>query len=190
MNISQSENKLIIVSEETAMYRYIHIVQDVTIVNTTIVNDEFTDSMSYYTFSDDGYFIVTEMKLTTNPGDYYYISNDTIYDPTGTEITVEELLEVDIDLNPEIVREDQDYISMYYLDDYYLTLLKSKYLKNICNCGCSCIDNIDKVQLDTLTMGLDLIDALLLKLQYHEVQRIVEKLSVCFGLTNTNCNCN
>lgn len=189
MNVSQSENKLNIVSADSGTYyKYIHVVQSVRINGTEIVSDEYTTSVSYYTLPFDGYFIVTEIKLPTTPGNYYYLSGEFIYDPEGNMITVEQLMTVD-PAGTSIVREDLDYISLYYLEDYYLKLLKGKYLKNICNCGCGCIDKQDKVRLDTLTMGLDLIESLLAKLQYFEVQRIVEKLMVCFGMVANDCNC-
>lgn len=111
-----------------------------------------------------------------------------IYNPQGNVISAETLLATSTDLT-NIIRTDENWITMYILDDYYIRLLKSKYLHNICNCGCGCIDKIDKVRLDTLTMGLDLIEALEAKNQYYEIQRIVEKLMVCFGLIDSNCNC-
>lgn len=188
MNITQTGAKLSIISTESVGYRYVHVVQDVTIAATTIVSDEYTDSISYYTLPTDGYYIVTEMKIPTTPGDYYYIVDDVVFNADDQAITISALMEVDT-IGTSIVRVDEDYISMYHLEAYYLSLLKSKYLANICNCGCGCIDKQDKIKLDTLTMGLDLIEALLAKVQYHEVQRIVEKLSVCFGLMIKNCNC-
>jgi hypothetical protein len=189
MNLTQSDETLNIISQESSPYRYIHVVQDVTILETTIVNDEFTNSVSYYNFTTDGYFIITEIKLPVTPVEGgYYISGDSVFDPEGVEITVEDVMALSPE-NTNIIREDQEYITLYFLQDYYLGLLKAKYLKNICACGCGCIDKQDKVQLDTLTMGLDLIEALQAKFQYYEVQRIVEKLLVCFGLQMTNCNC-
>lgn len=188
MNITQDGTKLNIISQSTPAYQYVHVVQDVTITSTDIVHDEITDSVSYYTFVADGYYIITEMKLPVTPGNYYYISDGEIYDPSGAVMTTEELLAVD-PAGTSIVREDEDYITMVILNEYYLDLLKAKYLKNICNCGCGCIDKQDKVKLDTLTMGLDLIEALESKVQYYEVQRIVEKLSVCFNIVQGDCDC-
>ena len=188
MNVSQSDAKLNIVSTESFSYAYVHVVQDVRIAETTVVHDEITDSVSYYTLQSDGYFIITEMKLPTTAGAYYWIGGDYIYDPGGNLITVEELLAVD-PTGTSITREDLDYISLYYLNDYYLKLLKTKYLKNICNCGCGCIDNMDKVKLDTLTMGLDLMEALQEKVQYYEIQRIAENMMVCYGIVDNSCNC-
>lgn len=188
MNISQIEEVLHLVSIETNGYGFIHVIQDVRIHETTVAKDIFTNSSSTYTFLSDGYFIITEIKLPLVSGTGYYINGESVYNPNGQEISIEDLLLI----NPStsnIVRSDQNYISLFLLKDYYLKLLKTKYLKNICNCGCGCIDKIDKVQLDTLTMGLDLIEALEVKSQYFEIQRIVEKLSVCFGLITSDCNC-
>lgn len=191
MNITQTEATISMVSQEASGYGFIHIVQDVTIVETNVVSDVFTTSMSEYTFVADGYFIITEIKLpTTAPVSGYWIdiAEELIYDPSGNVISTETLLATSID-QTNIIRTDEDWITMYLLDDYYVRLLKSKYLHNICNCGCGCIDKTDKVRLDTLTMGLDLIEALEAKLQYYEIQRIVEKLMVCFGMIDSNCNC-
>lgn len=188
MNISQVDNTLNISSTAYSGYTYIHAIQSVTINEVILVNDVFTTAASSYNFLTDGYFIIIEIKLPTTPGEYYYISDEIIYNPEGEEITVEQLLDIDV-TDTNISRVDEDYTTIYYLNDYYLALLRSKYLKNICNCGCGCIDKQDKVRLDTLTMGLDLIEALIGKAQYYEVQRIVEKLMICFGIVENNCNC-
>ena len=189
MNVSQSENKLNIVSTDSGVYyKYIHVIQDVRINSIEIVSEVYTTSVSYYTFPYDGYFKISEIKLPTTSGNYYWVNDEVIYDPSGNVISVEELLEVD-PTGTNIVRNDLDYITLYFLRDYYLKLLKSKYLKNICNCGCGCIDKQDKVKLDTLTMGLDLIEALMAQYQYYEVQRIIEKMMVCFGIVSNDCNC-
>jgi hypothetical protein len=190
MNITQTEGTVTITSQEIASYGYIHIIQDVTITDTIVVSDIFTDISSTYTFLSDGYFIITEIRLPLASGSGYYIDMDEeiIYAPDDTVITTEELLALDT-TGTNIIREDEDWLTMYILNEYYINLLKSKYLKNICNCGCGCIEKSDKVKLDTLTMGLDLIEALEAKYQYYEIQRIVEKLMVCFNLADSNCDC-
>jgi len=190
MNITQNENNIVITSTENSSYSYVHVIQDVSTLDTTIINNTFTNSTSTYNFTTDGYFIITELKLPKGISlYYYYILNGVIYNLSDEVVTVEELMNMDPDEIPGLIREDLDYLSLYLLREYYLNLLKSKYLKNICNCGCACIDRIDKVKLDTLTMGLDLIEALESKFQYYEIQRIVEKLSSCFGIITSNCNC-
>lgn len=45
--------------------------------------------------------------------------------------------------------------------------------------------------IDTLTMGLALIEELNVYAQYYESQRIMEQLNKCIGnIDATNCNCN
>lgn len=191
MNITQDEGTLSMISQEASGYGFIHVIQNVRVDSETfIASDEFTTSTSYYTLTEDGYFIITEIKLPITAGSGYYmdIGEEIIYDPNDNVISTEALLATDTELT-NIVRVDEDWISMFILQDYYIKLLKAKYLKNICNCGCGCMDKTDKVRLDTLTMGLDLIEALQAKNQYYEIQRIVEKLMVCFGLIDANCNC-
>jgi len=188
MNITQTEAILSIVSPEVANYSYIHVVSDVTIIATILASETFTNSASYYTFETDGYFIITEFKLPTSSGSGYYILNNVIFDGQGNQISVTELMATDTE-NTNILRIDEDYITIYMLNDLYIRMIKEKYLKDICNCGCECINNIDKVKLDTLTMGLALLEALTIKTQYYEIQRIVEKLLVCFRLLLPNCNC-
>jgi hypothetical protein len=188
MNISQIENKINITSVNTSLYSYVHVINSITVNNTLVLHDPIVTSTSTYTLPYDGYFVISEIKLPTTPGNYYYTQNGSIYNPSGAIITTEELLDTNTQ-GTNIIRSDEDHVSIYYLQNYYINLLKSKYLKNICNCGCGCIDKVDKVKLDTLTMGLDLIEALLSKVQYYEVQRIIEKLMVCFGIVDNNCNC-
>jgi hypothetical protein len=73
------------------------------------------------------------------------------------------------------------------LDKYYEELLKATFLKDMCNCNCRAPG---KVELPTLTMGIDLIDLLIETGQFYEAQRIIEKLTTCIGITELNCRCN
>lgn len=187
MNITQTNAIITITSTTNSNYKYVHVIQRVAINETTIISDVITTSSSSYTLGYDGYFIITEFRLPTNDGSDYWTDGTFIYDPSGV-ISVEELMALDPEV-ANLTRTDEDHVSLYFLNNYYINLLKSKYLKNICNCGCGCIDKQDKIKLDTLTMGLDLIEALLTKAQYYEVQRIIEKLMVCFGMVDNNCNC-
>lgn len=189
MNITQTENVLTLTSPVESGFRYIHTIQKVTITETTLVNKVFTDSISSYTMPSDGYYIITEIKLTTTPGQYYYIVGDIVYSSLGVEISVENLLAISVS-GTNILRIDTDLLNKYNTNLYYVNLIKNKFLKIICTCDC--ISKSDKLTIDTLTMGLVLIENLVLNLQFYEAQRIIENLGICNNLivSNPNCNCN
>lgn len=186
MIITQVANTLTLTSTADAGFRYIHAIQKISVTETTLVSEEFTDSVSTFILTSDGYYNIIEIKLTTTPGDYYYITGDTAYSTTAVEITVEDLLDVTVS-GTNIVRVDEDLFNKYNTNLYYINLLKSKFSRTICSC--SCISKADKLTIDTLTMGLTLIDSLVNGDQFYEAQRIIEHLGVCNSLITSNCNC-
>lgn len=189
MEISTNNYTITLTSTIASGYEYIHTVQKVSTTETTFENSEITDSTSTYNLTSDGYYILSEIKLpNVETVDNYYILDDVIYDPDGAEITAEELLEVDT-TDTNITREDNDYFLYYYLETYYINLIKDKFMKGICSCNCVSSNDLTKTTIDTLTMGLDVVKILLEYLQYYEAQRMIEQLSVCSGEINVNCNC-
>ena len=187
MQISTTKNTVNLVSTITSGYKYIHVIEKVTTTEVTLENSEFTESSSSYDLLTDGYYNIIEIKLPDSYSEgIYYIDGETIYSPVGV-ITLEELLEVDVE-GTNILREDNDYFLYYFLETYYIDLIQSKFLKSICTC--SCVNSQDRVTIDTLTMGLELIKKLVEYLQYMEAERMIEQLSTCSGIINTNCNCN
>lgn len=188
MNITKSKNTITITSSPVyATHTYIHVVQQITTTSEIIIHEAFTESISSKTLPSDGYYKVTEFWLPNTAGEGYYIIDSKVYTPTNEQISVEQLLDVNI-AGTNIARVDQDLFNEYNLNDYYISLIKSKFLKNICNCDC--LSAQDRRMIDTLTMGLSLIEVLNTYLQFYESQRIVEQLYKCQGVVNTNCNCN
>lgn len=189
MQISTELNKITLVSPVASGYAYVHTIQKVTTMEVTLEESFITESISSYELSTDGYYIVSEIKLpdSVSVGNYY-ISGESIYDTTGTEITVQELLDTDT-TGTNIIREDNDYFTYYFLELYYINLIKDKFMKGICSCNCNNGKSSEKLTIDTLTMGLEVIKILVEYLQYLEAERIIEQLSVCSGQINVNCNC-
>lgn len=184
MEITQIANMLNLTSPATAGHSYVHVIDKITTSSESQVNDTIVDSTSSYELTSDGYYKVIEIRLpnTVSAGNYYTLDGD-FFDTSGDQITLAELLEVE----SGVTRTDTNHLSYYYLDTYYLNLIKSKFLKNIC--GCSCSSQQDRITIDTLTMGLHLIASLGTYLQYYEATRLIEQLSVCTGVSNVNCNC-
>src|SRR3972149_5551465 len=112
MTITQVNNTITLTSAASVGFRYIHTVQKVTLTETTLISEVFTDDVSTFVLPSDGSYIVTEIKLTTVPGEYYYITGDVVYTAADVEITVEDLLEVDI-TNTNIERVDEDWFNKY-----------------------------------------------------------------------------
>lgn len=187
MNISTSGSTISLISTEMSGYSYVHAIQKVTTTDTTLYYDNITTTSSSTTLTVDSYYILSEIRLpnTVTPGGYYTVDGK-IYNSLGVEISVEQLLDTSI-LNTNIVRVDTDYIFYYYIEKYYIDFLKSKFQESINSC--TCLNKQDKITIDTLTMGLDVIKYLNTYQLYNETQRIIEQLSVCTGVSTTNCNC-
>jgi len=186
MNITQEKQILTLTSQATSSYKYVHAIQMVTVTETSLYESNITDSVSVFTLPQDGYYIISEIMLPiTNGPSNYWTDGIHIYDPFDEVISVEVLLSVDPGTT-NIVREDTDYINTYALKNYYENALKSLFLKDMCNCNCT---NNTKIELNILTMGIDLIELLTSTGQYYEVQRIIEKLITCIGIAELNCKC-
>lgn len=183
MSVLKSGNLLTITSAVEAGYKYVHVVQKVTITaDEEIISNVITESESTKTLPGDGYFIVSEIKLRTDSGNWLYISGDTVYD-NGIEVAIEDLL-----LETGLTRTDTDIVNTYTLSTYYSDLLKANFTKYLC--GCACMSKYDKLTQDSLVMGMELIDLLIVDQKYYEVQRVIEKLSTCHNLVTSNCDCN
>jgi len=187
MNISQTNNTLVLTSLLSAGYSFVHAIIKIGLTEDELVFSNITNSESSFDLETDAYFNVVEIKLPTTSGAGYYISGNVIYDPLDQVVTVEELLATDT-AGTNIERDDNDLISTYFLNTYYINLIKSKFLKDICNCAC--LDKSSKLMIDTLTMGLTLIDKLEENMLFNEANRIINQLSVCTNITpKSDCNC-
>lgn len=187
MNVSQLQNTLTITSTIASGYKYVHYIIKVNLEDEVVKQTEITESISTYTMLQDGYYKIVELRLPTTSGSGYYITGTTIYSPSNVVLSPEELLLVDV-TGTNIIRDGSDIIVTYYLNEYYINIIKSKFLKNICSCAC--LTAVDKVLIDTLTMGLVLITKLEENSQYHEANRIISQLSSCSNIQNdANCNC-
>jgi len=185
MLIVKTNNVLSMTSTPTSGYKFVHIINKVTITVETIIHDEITDSVSSKTLTDDGYYQVVEMKLTTTPGTGYYITEDKIYF-NGIEKTSSDLFIADPNIGG-FTRTDYDVVNIYILSNYYLNLLKSTFTKDLCICGCA--SKYERITMDILVMGIELINQLTIIKNYYEVQRIIERLSICNGLLTSGCDC-
>lgn len=185
MEITQTNNNIEVVSTELSGYVYLHVYQKITTTVESIIQETYTDSSSSISLTTDGYYIISELKLrsTETPGEYYVLGED-IYTPEGELILLEDLMLIE-DLE---IRTDANVLSYYYIEKYYIDLVKSKFLKGMCSCAC--INDLDKITIDTLTMGIEVLDILIKYSQFYEAERMVEQLSVCTGIVNTNCSCN
>lgn len=188
MTITQTNNILYFESNIVPGFSYVHYLTLVNLEAEELLQAVITTSESSYTLTSDSYYKVTEIQLPTTPGSGYYISGDQVFDSGDQEVSLEDLLAVDVS-GTNIVREDLDLVSVYFLNEYYINLLKNKYLKNICSC--TCVSKIDKVLIDSLTMGIMLIESLVKNNKYNESNRIIYQLSTCSNLVTTStCNCN
>ena len=184
MIIERNNEWISIISTPAAGYYYVHTIQQVTTLETSLLHSVIVESESQYQFLIDGYFVVSEIALPDSAGSGIWTDGDKIYDENG-EISVEDLLEVDPE-SSNIVREDQGIVTTYYLDEYYHNILESSLKAGLCG---KCLSATKQAELDTLMIGLEVIDHLVENEQYYEAQRIIEQLSTCAGLTESNCNC-
>lgn len=95
MIITETLDTITLDSAPTNGVAYVHIVQQVSLTATTYVDGNVTNDSSDFTFTEDGYYIFTEITLSTTPGAGYYVTNGVVYNG-GVEVTdLEDLLLVE-----------------------------------------------------------------------------------------------
>jgi hypothetical protein len=72
MNITQEKNKLTLTSQLTSGHKYVHVVQQVALSATEVLDSNITDSESEFTLPNDGYYILSEILLPTTNGTSNY----------------------------------------------------------------------------------------------------------------------
>ena len=182
MIITTNKQEVTLQSVESVGYNYVHVIQKVTNTENVLITYNITADDSTIVVEEDGYYIISEIKLTTTPGAGYYISGGVVYN-NSVEVSIEDLLEVD-----GLDREDYDEVLYSILETYYKELLQSRFLGGINNCTCSY--DKDKLMIDILTMGIDLVKILIKYGQYFEAGALITQLSLCSSLTTPNCGCN
>ena len=192
MELISSQNTIVINVENIPNFSNVYILQKIENSEEDFSNLEhyISNSGAMFILPEDGYYKVHRLLITTIPNDGYYINGSIVYAPGGEEIESDEiykLLEIENYLGENIEYINQDYFNYFYVEKMYIDLLKNKLLMN--SCGCSCKDLGDKVTIDTLTMGMEVIKYLVYYTQYYEANRVVKLLTTCAGVITTNCNC-
>lgn len=193
MELIQTNNTLTVFGTSVEGYSNVYILQkiDPTSETATNVANSVSTAGTAFTITTDGYYLISKFIMSTTPSDiYYYIDGEAVITPEDAEWTTTalyQLLDIDDYVAAGITVETTNYFTYYNIQTYYINLLKSKFLKNLCACGCMSAN--DRVTIDTLTMGIEVIKSLITYSQLNEAARIVSLLSVCTGNVNTNCNC-
>lgn len=189
MDILQTNNTILVSNPMLIDFKYVYSLIKITTEDEELISSSVVISETSFLLTEDGHYKIVSAWITTIPGSGYYISGDTVYNSLNQPLTVEELLALDPS-GTNISWEEEHYISTYYINEYYIDLLNSKFVKQL-KCGCEFISKSDKIMIDTLTMGLTLIEKLIENSLYYEAGRILEKLLICARLVNPpNCNCN
>jgi len=182
MEIKQTQNSIELTSIPLSGHSCLHVIEKITSTTNEVIysNLEIT---SCFNLPSDGYYIIHEIYLLNiTTFNSYCIEEDIIYKPDGTVAKISDLLESD---HISIIKEQSNFLLYYFLEEYYHKLLKKRFLNFT-----YCKDSKDRLIIDTLTMGLEIIKSLINYEQFEEAQRIIEKISICSDNTNVNCNCN
>lgn len=183
MTVTLANNIVTITSVTATGYYFVHYIQQVLTTGVSTIHNVITATSSIKTLPADGYYQVSEIKLPSTPGAYYYTDGTLLYNPSGVVISFADLLALD-PVVAGLTRTDQNIFSYYEVNTFYINSIKNKFLNNCC---CSQSDN---ALIDYLTMGLTLIPNLISLSYYYEAQRIVELLDRCSSSTPISCNCN
>lgn len=156
----------------------VFIIQDVNEDEETILHTEFSDNFTYE-LPSDGYYRITEIIL---PSGGYYTDGTYFYNASAEVITTETLLDA-------VTAEDiEDFIHYNYLKTYYKDLLKNSFLK--CICTCSGKEHANRKVIDTISMGIFLLELLIEEELLYEADRIINSLNTCNYINYSNCSCN
>jgi len=192
MELISNQNTLIVNVENIPNFSNVYILQKIENSEEDFSNLEhyISNTGAMFVLPVDGYYKIHRLLITIIPNEGYYIDGSTVYAPGGEELDAEEiytLLEIENYQAENIEYINQDHFNYYYVEKMYIDLLKNKLLLSSCNCSCG--ETKDKVTIDTLTMGLEVIRYLIYYTQYYEANRIVKLLATCTGIITANCNC-
>lgn len=196
MEILQSDATLNIFGTAVFGYSNVYLIQrvDPCLEDPVNVLAQIAAGGTTLTLTADGYYQIHKFTMSTTPtGSNWYISGNYAINPNMTSIlsgdALYDLLEIDPDdyAGLGIAYEYVDHFSYYFIETYYINLIRSKLLQKICDN--TCVPVSDKVTIDTLLMGIEVIKILIEQAQYDEAARIVNLLSTCTGVTTTSCNC-
>lgn len=151
-------------------------------------------------FPIDGLYEIAHIILPTQSiltaasqySKFYYFDEDSdtykLYNTTtetGTEVTIEEILEINADaltnnLPTSIIRSDQNTFCLCYLNTCFYKICK-ELLSNFCG---KCINKLntpkqDIYNRDIIWMAINIIKYLISLNQYYEAQRILEAIIQC-----------
>ena len=191
MELIQTQNTLVIQDTVISGYSNVYILQSVDYEtgNVTDLNYLISADGGAFELPTDGYYKVHKFQLTTTVNSGYYITGTSLYGP-GNDLFIDNsvysILYIEDYEEEGITYSEEDYFNYYTVKNYYINLLQAKYLKNLCCCNTV----TDKMIVDTLTMGLEVIKYLIEYEQYNEASRILNMLTTCTNTVITSCNCN
>lgn len=194
MEILQSGSTLNIFGEEIEGYSNVYLIQRVDPCESDPINvaAAIFAGGAVFTLTADGYHQITKLTMsTTYSAVNYFIFDNKVYSPGGlTQLSGDDLYDL-LDITDfegyGITYESTNYFTYELTNTYYVNLVRTKFLCNVCNN--TCIADKDRIVLDTLLMGMEVIKILIGESQYDEAARIMNLLSTCTGITSTSCNC-
>lgn len=194
MEILQTGGTLNIFGEEIEGYSNVYLIQRIDPCEDDSINVAAAvyAGGAVFTLTADGYHQITKLTMsTTYNATNYFIIGSTVYSPGGaaqfTGDSLYDLLGIIDFAAVGIIEESTDYFTYELTNTYYINLVRTKFLCNVCNN--TCITDKDRIVLDTLLMGIEVIKLLMAQSQYDEAARIMNLLSTCTGITSTSCNC-
>lgn len=194
MEILQSGSTLNIFGEEVEGYSNVYLIQriDPCLDDPVNVGAAIYAGGAVFTLTADGYHQITKLTMSTSYSEVnYFILSGKVYSPGGsTQYTGDSLYDL-LDITDYegygIIYEEANYFTYELMNTYYINLVRTKFLCNVCSN--TCITDKDRIVLDTLLMGIEVIKILVAESQYDEAGRIANLLSTCTSVTSTSCNC-
>lgn len=194
MEILQTGGTLNIFGEEIEGYSNVYLIQRIDPCGDDPINvaAAIYAGGAVFTLTADGYHQITKLTMsTTYSATNYFIIGSIVYSPGGaaqfTGDSLYDLLGIIDFAAVGIIEESTDYFTYELTNTYYINLVRTKFLCNVCSN--TCIADKDRIVLDTLLMGIEVIKLLMAQSQYDEAARIMNLLSTCTGVTSTSCNC-
>lgn len=189
-------------SEFEEGYNYLYIIQlnqsDNKVTTASVMKTDENQNI-VFKFSDDGFYTFCRIKLATSPGEGYYTDGKKFF-LNGQEVQLKELIEdTDETSSPDIPLpniEYQAFFSTCHLKKCYISLCKQILDKTLFGDRKCCTNNVDKdltYRRDLVWSVYNVIQYMLDFGQYHEAQRLLERVNGCNGLcsefNDSNCGC-
>lgn len=144
-----------------------------------------TNDVTVFNFTDDGYYTLCTLEVSTNPTSVYYYRNGDFY-RNVEKVDIQELIE-----SNKVKTYYQEYFNICRLKKCYINLCQEIFDKRG-SVNCNSTSVTDTYKRDLVWATINVIEYMVEMDQYSEAQRLLLRVTGCNGICDNysnNCSC-